>query len=246
MAFSKTIDDLVNILLARVKGGSGSTDPLYSLALADLNMALQDLASAHHWSWLRKEVSMTVAANTRLLNSQANFPTDAIAFHALLSNFNNDRIPLKLISQDEFNDLHPDIAATGVPSHYIIGPLYQATATDAPVRAIELRPIASQSFVLYISYQDTFKNYTVAEKLEVPPLPPNYYGLIVEMASARFSTSLSRPKAQIDLHEMKALRLMEQLSRIDSDRNKVKSIRLPQDMIAYRANRYGLLGRRFQ
>lgn len=239
--FSKTIDNLVDILLARVKGGSGSTDPLYSQALTDLNLALQDLAAAHAWKWLRKEATVTVPIGTRLLNNLAGFPTDAVNFTGL----SYGSTVLSMITEDELNDLYPDKTAQGNPIHYIIGPLYQASTSVAPVRSIEIRPTPIEQITLEISYTSTFKQYTTAEKNEVPPIPQNYYSLLIELASARFSSHLSRPRAQIQGYEITAARLMDRLAKTDADRNKQKQFRLPVQLLNYRANRYKLHGRRF-
>ena len=238
--FSKTINQLIDLLLTRVRSGTGTTDPLYNQALLDLNLALQELAILHSWKWLRKEVSLAVTAGTRLVNGVASFPTDVINYNDMIAIISGSNIPLTMITEDEANDLYPDLLATGTPKYYIIGPPAIST-TVPPKRTIELRPAPNLDITLNVSYTYTFKIYTSAEGAEVPPIPQNYYSPLIELAAARLFTHLKNSRSEIEQAQTKGLLFLKQLAKKDTDKNQgKKAIGLPREMAIYRARRYSL------
>lgn len=239
--YSKTINQLVDLLLSRVRSETGTTAPLYAQALNDLNLALQELAISHTWKWMRKEVSLTIPATTRLLNSAtiASYPTDVVGFKQLISVVDGIETPLTLITESEAAELYPDLTATGAPVHYIIGPAYIASVTSAPVRVIELRPAPISQVTLKVSYEYNFKLYTSAEGTEVPPIPPYYYECLLELAATKLLRFTKNNKNEIDDAKVTSALLLLQLAKKDADMNKKESsIRLRSAVRSYRASRY--------
>lgn len=239
--FTKTINNLVDLLLSRVRSSIGTTAPLYAQALADLNFALQELASLHSWKWMRKELSLTVPISTRILTpvSVASFPTDAVNYNKLSYSANGVDYDMSLVSEDELVQEFPDPTKTGYPSKYIIGPVYIASATSAPVRTIEVRPIFQVAVTLKMSYTYLFKNYAQADGAEVPPIPQNYYSSLVELAASRLLRFNKQPASEIADARTNALSFLGQLAKKDADVNKgTKAFRLNKEYADYRARRY--------
>jgi hypothetical protein len=236
--FLKTVNQLVDIILARCRSEIGTSAPLYAQTLTDFNLALQEIAILHTWKWMKKEVTLTIPAGTRQVNAVSGFPTDVINYNELFLITGGRSTPLILISEELAADLYPDLAATGTPIHYVIGaPLISTTIP--PKRTIELRPAPASDMTLTVSYTYTFKLYTSAEGAEVPPIPQNYYSPLIELVAARLFTHIKNPRYEIEKAEQKGLMLLKQLAKKDSDLNKgMRSIRLPRSMEIYRASRY--------
>lgn len=237
--FTKTVNQLIDLVLSRVRSTTGSSAELYNQTLADLNFSLQELATLHSWKWLKKEVTLSVPAGTRLLNSIASYPADAVNFNSLVVSDQGSIYPIYMITESEAREMYPDKTKQGSVAFYMIGPVYAPSAAQAAYRTLELFPLPERTISLEIAYEYTFKPYTSAEGAETPPIPPYYYSALVEMVAARVLRFTKNPRAEIDDARNTSLLMLSQLAKKDADKNKQHySFRLQPTIAAYRARRY--------
>lgn len=238
--FSKTINQIADLVLSRIRSATGTSAPLYNQVIADINFSLQELATLHKWKWLRKEVSLSVPASTRFVNPTTvpAYPTDLLDIRDVVVVNGSSTYPLYLLDDTQARELYPNKTSSGSPIHYLIGTSFVANTASPYTRTIELLPMPDVAITLEINYSATFKDFTSAAT-EVPPIPQNYVAAFVELVAARVMRYTKHPRAEIDDARNTALSLLASLAKKDADSNKKEfSIRLPTAHLSYRRGRY--------
>lgn len=239
--YTKTVAELVDLVLARVRSGSGSSDTLYNQTLNDLNLALQEMAILFPWKWLKTEKSVTVPAGTRLCNPStvSQFPTDIINIISILAVVSNQETEMIQLSDQEADEMFPDLTTLGTMQYYTITSYIANTASQA-ARALEFRPAPQFDTVLNIKYTKNFKLYSSGNASEVIPMPSSYYSALIELTASRVLRFTKANPTEINDARNLALLTFQQLAKRDADKKKkTAAIRLPRNLLDYRAGRYG-------
>jgi hypothetical protein len=235
--YARTVQELVDDALTRIRSSTGTTAVLFPTALNFLNLALNDLVLANRdWRWnKRRDTSISTVAGTRTIN----MPVDCLAIKNINVTADSNERKLDLIEDVEAEILYPNPTSQGAPEAYISGAYDQTTQTAAPIKTIEILPTPDAVYNLRIMYIRSFPQYTNSDLTKVPPIPPFAYPALIEFLAARLLRHQKNPNREIQEAIQLAELYVNRAKAFDGDLNRrQRGFQLTVSQRRWRSRRY--------
>lgn len=233
--FDRTVQQIVDIVLTNLRSATGQTAKLFGQTLTEFNQALQVLTSLYRWNWNRREATINLVLNDRLVG----LPPDCYAIEKANTNVNGRAVVLSELSQDEAKVQFPANGQTGAPTAYCMGIFNVTDTANPPIRQMRILPTSDGAYTIELLYNGTIKLYDTANYSEVPPIPQYVLPCLMELTKARMLDFTKAPAVEVQRAEINFEKLLKRAQAMDQGYNrKTASMRLNTPLSNYRSMRY--------
>ena len=216
---SQTVTEIVNSVLTRIRGQTGTSGPLFATVLEFFNDALQEFMIEHDWNWLRKESTAATVADTKTVT----LPEGVAEIQSIWTTVSGEDRVLYQISEARAKLLWPDDSDTGTPVAYMMGVFDVSTTSKPPIKTIEIKPTPDDAYTLNLSYDLLIKNYNTSPDNnvgEVAPIPQYAFAALKQLMYVWTLAHQKNPQNEIDTARGRYYELLEKCKRKNDTKNR--------------------------